>query len=121
MCQIQYVAYLGGPRHTDFGCDGENIALAQLQAQRSQGFVLEISYDPINQPQPTGNAGVSDGFDGGGWLNHGVVSFNYLYMQILVKSKPQLFRQSLKLPPKTGSKPINPFLIMRRFCQGQEQ
>ena len=54
--QLQNLADLGGPGEPELGGHDQDVQLADLQAQRTQGVVVEVRDDPVQQPQPHGDA-----------------------------------------------------------------
>src|SRR5262249_35806374 len=54
--QLQNLTDLGGPGQAEFGGHDEDVQLADLQAQRAQGIVVEVGDDPVEQPQAHGDA-----------------------------------------------------------------
>ena len=64
--QLQNLADLGGPGEAEPGGHDQDVQLADLQAQRAQGVVVEVRDDPVQQPQAHGDARLGDGVDAAG-------------------------------------------------------
>ena len=67
--ELQNLADLGGPGQAEPGGHDQDVQLADLQAQRAQGVVVEVRDDPVQQPQAHGDARLGDRVDAAGrWL-----------------------------------------------------
>src|SRR5262249_33859595 len=61
--QLQDVADLGGPGQAEPGGHDQDVQLADLQAQRAQGVVVEALHHPVQEPQAHGDARPGDRVD----------------------------------------------------------
>ena len=68
--ELQNLADLGGPGQAELGRHDQDVQLADLQAQRTQGVVVEVRDDPVQQPQAHGDAVPGDGVDAARRLVH---------------------------------------------------
>src|SRR5579885_268580 len=105
---MEEVADLGGLGQAELGRDDQDVHLADLEAQRSQGVVVQVGDDPVQEPQPHGDAVAGDGVNGWAGLlvvRHLAALLFYLYMQLSAKSRGFFGKSGGRLPERDGVAP----------------